>query len=109
MRSIERADVVILVLDCTEGIVAQDMRVLQEVLDNHRSVVVVVNKWDTIPPRVSQSAQSTFFKLVEDRLSYFPAVQIEFMSGMCVPFPGIRTLILLFLRACMRVRVSRRA
>jgi len=81
MRSIERADVAILVLDCTEGIIAQDMRVLQEVLDNHRSVLVVVNKWDTLPASVRHSAKETFHKLVASRLSYFRAVQIEFMSA----------------------------
>jgi len=48
MRSVDRADVALLLIDATEGVTAQDAHVAGYVLERYKSVVVLVNKWDAI-------------------------------------------------------------
>jgi GTP-binding protein len=48
VRSIERADVVLLLLDVTEGVTDQDAKVARLALDRGRPLVLVCNKWDAV-------------------------------------------------------------
>ena len=48
MRTIERADVSLLVVDAIEGITSQDTHIAGFILEAWKSTVVVVNKWDAI-------------------------------------------------------------
>ncbi|HET7093578.1 MAG TPA: ribosome biogenesis GTPase Der [Thermomicrobiales bacterium] len=48
MRAIERADVVLLVIDATEGFTAQDLHIAGYVEEQKKGMVVVVNKWDLV-------------------------------------------------------------
>ncbi len=48
LRAIQRADVALLVIDATEGVLAQDQHVASYILDAGKAVVIVVNKWDLI-------------------------------------------------------------
>ena len=48
MRAIERADVALLLIDATTGITEQDAHIAGFILEEWKSVVVVVNKWDAI-------------------------------------------------------------
>ncbi|MCX7988904.1 MAG: ribosome biogenesis GTPase Der [Thermodesulfovibrio sp.] len=49
LRSIERADVVVLVIDATEGIVNQDQKIAGIVSEQKKGLIVLINKWDLIP------------------------------------------------------------
>lgn len=48
IRSIDRADVVLFVLDATKGVTQQDKKIASVAANRGCAVVVVVNKWDTI-------------------------------------------------------------
>ncbi|MCX7793132.1 MAG: ribosome biogenesis GTPase Der [Thermodesulfovibrionales bacterium] len=48
MRSIERADVVILLLDALEGITDQDQKIAGLIRENNKSAIVAFNKWDKV-------------------------------------------------------------
>lgn len=48
LRAIERADVVLLMVDATEGVTAQDAHIAGMILDAHKGIAVLVNKWDAI-------------------------------------------------------------
>jgi GTP-binding protein len=48
LRAIERADVVLLVLDATEMVAAQDMHIVGYIQQAAKGVLVVVNKWDLV-------------------------------------------------------------
>ena len=50
LQAIERAEVVIAVLDAQEGVTEQDVSLLGLVLERGRALVVVTNKWDGLPP-----------------------------------------------------------
>jgi GTPase len=45
-KAIEQSEVAILMIDAQQGILAQDKRVANFIIDRHRGVLVVVNKWD---------------------------------------------------------------
>ena len=59
LKAIERADVALLLLDATQGIVAQDEHVGGYILDANKGAVVLVNKWDAVESaaEVARSAQ----------------------------------------------------
>jgi GTPase len=48
MRAVERADVVVLVIDATQGIARQDQRLAEHIADLGRSAIVVLNKVDAL-------------------------------------------------------------
>jgi len=48
LRAVDRADVVLLVMDATELSVAQDMHITGYVLQAFKGIILVVNKWDLI-------------------------------------------------------------
>ena len=54
-RAIDMAEVVILLLDATRGLEAQDLRIAEQVIEEGRGLVIAINKWD-----VAESASSLF-------------------------------------------------
>jgi GTP-binding protein len=48
LRSIQRADLAILVLDVSEGVMAQDVRILNEIRKSGKGCVLALNKWDLV-------------------------------------------------------------
>jgi GTP-binding protein len=60
-RAIERADVVLLVLDATDGLTAEDRRIASAAADAGRGLLVVANKWDLLEDR-----DRTYRSIVED-------------------------------------------
>jgi GTP-binding protein len=48
LKAINRADVCLLLIDAQDGVTAQDQHIAGYILDEAKSVVVVVNKWDAI-------------------------------------------------------------
>src|SRR5690348_1845738 len=54
-RALDYAEVVVLLLDATRGLEAQDLRIASQVLEEGRGLVIAVNKWD-----VAENASSLF-------------------------------------------------
>ena len=54
-RAIDFAEVVVLLLDATRGLEAQDLRIADQVLEEGRALVIALNKWD-----VAEHASSLF-------------------------------------------------
>jgi GTP-binding protein len=48
LRAISRADVVLLLIDAVEGITSQDAHIAGYILDENKSVIVLINKWDLV-------------------------------------------------------------
>mmetsp|Transcript_18702 Transcript_18702/g.26502 ORF Transcript_18702/g.26502 Transcript_18702/m.26502 type:complete len:640 (+) Transcript_18702:121-2040(+) len=55
LRAIRRADVVLLVMDATEGVAEQDRILAQKIADDGRACVIVVNKWDAVVDKDSNT------------------------------------------------------
>ena len=81
-KAIERADVVLLVLDATEGVTQQDAHIAGMVRDAFKSVVLVVNKWDAIEK--DTYTMTTFQQAIArelDFLDYAPVLFISALTG----------------------------
>ncbi len=80
LRAINRADVVILVIDATEGVTAQDAHVAGYILEEEKSVVVAVNKWDLAGKE--PGAEPAFREMARETLKFLPYVPILFVSAL---------------------------
>ncbi len=78
-KAIERADVVLLMIDAAEGITAQDTHIAGFILDAWKSVVVLVNKWDTIVK--DSETMEAYILHVRKELNFLDYVPILFISA----------------------------
>jgi GTP-binding protein len=78
MRSIQRADVVLYFLDAREGPTRQDLRVINDSLQQKKGVVLVVNKWDLI--NKTDRTLNEWEKALWEKLGTFKYIPIVFTS-----------------------------
>lgn len=82
MNAIERADVALLVIDATEGVTEQDEHIAGYVVNEFKSLVIIINKWDAV--NKDNNTMNTFMDIVRERLhfvSYAPVLFISAMTG----------------------------
>ncbi len=82
LRSAAESDICLLLMEANEGIIAQDLHILQMVLENYRSVILVVNKWDAIEK--TQSITSDYEKYIASKYKFakwIPTIFISALSG----------------------------
>jgi len=77
-KSIERADVALLMIDATTGITAQDAHIAGFVLEEWKSCVVLVNKWDAIEK--NNETMEEYTKRIRHELNFMDYVPILFIS-----------------------------
>lgn len=80
MRAIGRCDVALLLIDATEGVTDQDAHIAGYILDEHKSVVVVVNKWDAIEKDTYTMVGWT--KQIRADLKFMDYVPLVFISAL---------------------------
>lgn len=78
-KSIERADVALLMIDATTGITAQDAHIAGFVLDEWKSCVVLVNKWDALEK--DNNTMEEFTAKIRLDLNFMDYVPILFISA----------------------------
>jgi len=78
IRAIEACDVVLLMLDATQGMEAQDLNILHLAEKNNKGVVVLVNKWDLIEK--DHKSTDEYSKVILERMAPFTDVPIIFTS-----------------------------
>jgi len=78
-KAIERADVVLLMIDAADGITAQDTHIAGFILDAWKSTVVLVNKWDTIL-KDNQTTED-YTRHVRRELNFMDYVPMLFISA----------------------------
>ena len=81
IRSIENADVCILMIDATRGIEAQDMNIFSLIQKNKKGLVIVVNKWDLVENK-DQKVIKTFENAIHERIAPFTDVPVIFASAL---------------------------
>ena len=79
MRAIGRCDVALLVLDGAEGVTAQDAHIAGYIIDEAKSVIVVVNKWDLVPRR--PGIKEDYERAIRYELKFLDYVPILFTSA----------------------------
>ena len=82
LRSLERADVGLLVVDATEGITEQDARIARLAWERGKGLVLIVNKWDAVPAaaRDSQAFLAEARRLYP-HLEHVPGVTVSALRG----------------------------
>jgi GTPase len=77
LQAIESANVVLLLLDATQGVTDQDAHIAGYILDSGRAVVVAVNKWDA----VDAYQRELLNRSIELRLSFLKFANIHMISA----------------------------
>jgi len=80
MKSIARADVVVLLLDAQDLVTAQDAHVAGYILEDMRSIIVVVNKWDLIEK--DTYTMNAYTKQVRGDLKFLDYVPVVYISAL---------------------------
>ena len=80
VTAVERADVVILVIDATEGVTEQDAKIAGIAHDRGKGVIIAVNKWDAIEKNDKTIYEHT--RDIKDILSYMPYAEMIFISAL---------------------------
>ncbi len=80
-RAIDRCDVAIVIVDAVQGLEAQDKRVIAEVVEARKGIIIALNKWDLVE-KDTKTADAFIQKIHEDlpTLDYVPIVTISALT-----------------------------
>ena len=79
VTAVERADVVVVVIDATEGVTEQDAKIAGIAHERGKGVVIAVNKWDAV-----EKDDKTIYKhtnRIREVLAYMPYAELVFISA----------------------------
>ena len=79
VTAVERADVVVMVIDAAEGVAEQDAKIAGIAHERGKGVIIAVNKWDAV-----EKDDKTIYKLTEkikQTLAYMPYAEFVFISA----------------------------
>ena len=79
MTAVERADVVMIVIDATEGVTEQDAKIAGIAHDRGKGIIIAVNKWDAIEKNDKTVKEHT--DRIRQVLSFMPYAEIIFISA----------------------------
>jgi GTP-binding protein len=80
-KSIDRAEVCLLVIDAVEGVSDQDMKLAGLIQAKGRACILIVNKWDAVPDKDTYTT-GTYVKDLRDRLDFVSWAPVLFVSGL---------------------------
>ncbi len=79
VSAVEKADIVVLVIDAVEGVTEQDAKIAGIAHERGKAVIIAVNKWDAV-----EKDDKTIYRVqdkVRNTLSYMPYAEILFVSA----------------------------
>ena len=79
VTAVERADVVLMVIDATEGVTEQDAKIGGIAHERGKGIIIVVNKWDAIEK--NDKTMYEFEKQIRQTLAYMPYAEIMYVSA----------------------------
>ncbi|MBQ7832038.1 MAG: ribosome biogenesis GTPase Der [Lachnospiraceae bacterium] len=79
VSAVERADVVVLVIDATEGVTDQDTKIAGSAHERGKAIIIAVNKWDAIEK--DDKTTNKFTAEIRDMLAFMPYAEIMFISA----------------------------
>ena len=79
LSSIDRSDVVLLLIDASVGITNQDKHVVGYALEENKAIIIVVNKWDLVEH--TENAMNEFKKKVRNEFKFLDYAPIVFLSA----------------------------
>ncbi len=79
VTAVERADIVVLVIDAVEGVTEQDAKIAGIAHDRGKATIIAVNKWDLIEK--DNKTVNQFTQKIRQILSFMPYAEILFISA----------------------------
>lgn len=79
LKSIERCDVAVIVLDAETGIIEHDKHIVSYALEAGKAICLVVNKWDTIKDK--DASIKEWKKIMEKEFQFIPYAGVVFLSA----------------------------
>lgn len=79
VSAVEKADVVVLVIDATEGVTDQDTKIAGIAHERGKAMIIAVNKWDLVEK--NDKTMNVFTKNIRDMLSFMPYAELLFVSA----------------------------
>ena len=79
VTAVERADVVLMVIDAVEGITEQDAKIAGIAHERGKGIIIVVNKWDAIEK--NDKTMYEYEKKIRQTLAYMPYAEIMYVSA----------------------------
>ncbi len=79
VAAIDRSDVVLIVIDATEGVTEQDTKVAGIAHEEGRACIIVINKWDLVEKETNTMRDYT--REVRDRLGFLSYAPVMFVSA----------------------------
>lgn len=80
LRALQHTDLALLLLEAPEGIIAQDMHIAQMILEEHKGLIIVVNKWDAVAKDGKTTAQ--YDKYLAQQLPFIPWAPHIYVSAL---------------------------
>lgn len=80
LSAIDRSQIVLLVIDAETGIQEQDKHVVGYAIEAKKSIIIVVNKWDTVEK--NEKTMAEFTKKVRDEFKFLDYAPIVFVSAL---------------------------
>lgn len=81
LRAVDRADIVLMMIDASEGVSEQDKKIAGYAHDSGKGVVIVVNKWDIFPDKDDKSTLR-FTEILRDELGFLQYAPILYASAL---------------------------
>lgn len=80
VTAVERADVVLMMIDATEGVTEQDAKIAGIAHERGKGIIIVVNKWDAIEK--NDKTMKEFENQIRMTLSFMPYAEIMYVSAL---------------------------
>ena len=80
VTAVERADVVLMVIDATEGVTEQDAKIAGIAHERGKGIIIVVNKWDAIEK--NDRTMREYESDIRQMLSFMPYAEIMYVSAL---------------------------
>lgn len=81
MKAIDRADVVLLLIDAAEGVTDQDQHIAGYIMEAGKSIVVIANKWDAVEDKDSLTL-TEFERTLKSKFDFLPDPPMIFISAL---------------------------
>ena len=79
VAAVERADVVILMIDAQEGVTEQDTKIAGIAHERGKGIIIAVNKWDAIEK--NDKTMNSFTKKIREKLAFMSYAEMLFISA----------------------------
>jgi GTP-binding protein len=80
LKAIDSADIVLLLLEATEGVTEQDQKIAGYIQESGKAVIIALNKWDLLKDSGREKAAVTQVENVRENLKFFAYAPVVFTS-----------------------------